>query len=248
MNTFECHEYRVWDRVVRVFHWVNLLTVLCLAGIGLALLNGKTLGLSTDGKLLLKTLHVWIGYVFAVNLLMRLVWACGDSPHASWRDLLPAGPAFWARFGRYLQALQCGTSRPYMGHNPAGRLIISLLLALLLVQGFTGMILAGTEIYYPPLGGWIAHWVVAPGVDPAQLVPGDRTLVDAIAYADMRHFRESFVAIHEITFYMLVLTVPLHVIGVVLAELREGGGLISAMVTGRKRISGRPEDTAETDR
>ena len=38
MNTFECREYRVWDRVVRVFHWLNLLTVLCLAAIGLALL------------------------------------------------------------------------------------------------------------------------------------------------------------------------------------------------------------------
>jgi cytochrome b len=248
MNTFECREYRVWDRVVRVFHWLNLLTVLCLAAIGLALLNGKALGLSADGKLLLKTLHVWIGYAFAANLLMRLVWACGESPHAGWRDLLPAGPVFWTRLVRYLQALRRRASRPYLGHNPAGRLMVTLLLALLLGQGFTGLVLAGTDIYYPPLGGWIAHWVAAPGVDPAQLVPGDRTLVDAVAYADMRRFREPFITAHEIGFYLLMLAAALHVAGVAMAELREGGGLVSAMITGRKRISGPPEDAADVER
>ncbi|MDV3240065.1 MAG: cytochrome b/b6 domain-containing protein [Gammaproteobacteria bacterium] len=248
MNTFECREYRVWDRVVRVFHWINLLTVLGLAGIGLALLNGKALGLSAEGKLLLKTLHVWIGYVFAANLLVRLVWACGDNPHAGWRDLLPAGPAFRTRLKRYLLALRGRTSRPYLGHNPAGRLMVTLLLGLLLVQGFTGMVLAGTDIYYPPLGGWIAHWVAAPGVDPALLVPGDRTLVDTVAYADMRRFREPFITVHECAFYLLMLAVALHVAGVVVAELREGGGLISAMITGRKRISGRPEDAPDAER
>lgn len=248
MNTFECREYRVWDPVVRTFHWINLLTILCLAAIGLALLNGKALGLSADGKLLLKTLHVWIGYAFAANLLVRLVWACGDSPYAGWRDLLPVGPAFGVRLGRYLRALGQRASRPYVGHNPAGRLMVTLLLALLLVQGFTGMVLAGTDIYYPPLGGWIAHWVAAPGVDPAQLVPGDRALVDPVAYADMRRFREPFITVHETAFYLLALAAALHIAGVAFAELREGGGLVSAMITGRKRISGPPADTPEAER
>lgn len=247
MNTFECREYRVWDRVVRVFHWLNLLTVLCLAAIGLALLNGKALGLSADGKLLLKTLHVWIGYAFAANLLMRLVWACGESPHAGWRDLLPAGPVFWTRLVRYLQALRRRASRPYLGHNPAGRLMVTLLLALLLGQGFTGLVLAGTDIYYPPLGGWIAGWVAAPGVDPATLIPGSKDMVDPAAWEAMRAFRKPYIEIHEIVFFVLSGAAVLHILAVVVGEIKERAGLVSAMIHGYKTPDRKPADLPEQE-
>ena len=36
--------------------------------------------------------------------------------------------------------------------------------------------------------------------------------------------------------------IVLHVVAVVATELREGGALVSAMLTGRKIIRGRPED------
>jgi Ni/Fe-hydrogenase 1 B-type cytochrome subunit len=47
---------------------------------------------------------------------------------------------------------------------------------------------------------------------------------------------------HEFTFYLLVAVVILHVGAVVMTELREGGTLVSAMLTGRKIVPGRPED------
>ena len=37
--------------------------------------NDKLFGISTEGKILLKTIHVLVGYVFATNLLVRLVFA-----------------------------------------------------------------------------------------------------------------------------------------------------------------------------
>ncbi|MDT8372023.1 MAG: cytochrome b/b6 domain-containing protein, partial [Gammaproteobacteria bacterium] len=66
--------YQVWDRTVRLFHWVNVICVLCLIAIGVAILNAKVLGVTDDGKILLKTLHIYFGYVFAINLGWRIIW------------------------------------------------------------------------------------------------------------------------------------------------------------------------------
>ncbi len=66
--------YSVWDRTTRIFHWVNVLCVLILAVFGLILLNEDAIGFSPEGKILLKTLHVYTGYVFFVNLVWRIVW------------------------------------------------------------------------------------------------------------------------------------------------------------------------------
>ena len=58
----------------------------------------------------------------------------------------------------------------------------------------------------------------------------------------MRSFRAPFAELHEIGFYLLAGVVFAHVVAVVVTELREGGTLVSAMVTGRKIVPGRPED------
>ena len=102
--------------------------------------------------------------------------------------------------------------------------------------------MAGTDIFYPPFGHWIASWVVAPNTDPSALTPLARDLMDQNAYAAMRSFRAPFAEIHEFSFYLLIAMVALHVVAVVVTELREGGALVSAMLTGRKIIPGRPED------
>lgn len=51
----------VWSKKIRVFHWLNVVTITLLIMIGLVILNAKLLGVSSDGKVLLKTLHVLVG-------------------------------------------------------------------------------------------------------------------------------------------------------------------------------------------
>ena len=34
----------------------------------------------------------------------------------------------------------------------------------------TGLVLAGTDLFYPPIGAWIADHIAAPNVDPTTLV------------------------------------------------------------------------------
>jgi cytochrome b len=232
----------VWDAPTRWFHWINALSVLMLMGVGLVILNGSALGLSNDGKVALKTLHVWVGYIFLANLLWRLVWAFVGNRHARWRAILPGGRGYLQELRRYAEALLSGRPQSYQGHNPLGRIAVTMLLLVLLIQGLTGLVLAGTDIFYPPFGHAIAEWIAAPGVDAADVVPNRPELVNEASYQAMRNFRSPFIGIHEWLFYLLAGLVTVHVVAVVFTELWEGGTLVSAMFTGRKVLFSAPVD------
>jgi hypothetical protein len=58
----------------------------------------------------------------------------------------------------------------------------TLLLLLLLTQAMTGPVLAGTDLFYPLIGAWIAEHIAAPGVAPATLVPYVKDMYDQTAY------------------------------------------------------------------
>lgn len=234
--------YRVWDLGTRCFHWINFLCIVGLAGIGLLFMNEDALELTNPAKVVLKSVHTWIGYVFALNLLWRFVWAFIGNRHARWAALLPGGKDYTAELGAYTRALRSGQRRAYLGHNPLGRIAVALLLVLLLVQAVTGLVLAGTDLFMPPIGSWIAQWVAAPGVDPATLLPYSPDMYDAAAWQDMRAFRAPFVEVHEITFFLLLALIAVHVAAVIITEVREGGSLISAMFTGKKVHDSRPVD------
>lgn len=231
-------EYKVWDRTTRIFHWVNVLAILVLIACGVALLNASKMSVPNDGKIILKTVHVYAGYVFAINLAWRLVWAFIGGPFARWRSILPFGKGYLAE----LQAYVSGQSGQYKGRNPLGRLVVTILLTVMTVQAATGLVLAGTDIYYPPFGSMIAEWVAAPGIDPAAIKPYDRSLVDPEAYSDMRAFRRDYLDIHVQNFYIIIALIVLHIAAVVWNENKYGGGIISAMFTGRKVLRERPAD------
>jgi len=231
-----------WDRTVRIFHWLNLVCMIGLIAVGLTILNAKALGVTNDGKILLKSVHVLIGYVFAVNLLWRLVWAFIGGPLARWRAILPGGRGYLGEVQGFLAAIREKQPRQYLGHNPLGRVAITILLLLLLNQAVSGLVLAGTDLFFPPFGAWIAGWIAAPGIDSATLVPYAPEMYDATAHEAMRAFRKPFITAHTWGFYTLLVFGALHILAVVVTEIREGGGLVSAMITGRKTLSGPPAD------
>ena len=235
--------YRVWDTPTRWFHWINALSVLGLIIFGTIILFAGSLGITPAGRVMLKTIHVWIGYVMTINLLWRFVWAFLGNRYARWRAILPGGPGYLAALQSYVLAFLAGRPKHYLGHNPIARLAVLFILLLLVIQALTGLVLAGTDIFYPPFGSWIAQWIAAPNIDPSTLTPLARNLMDQSAYAAMRSFRTPFVEIHEISFYLIAGVVALHVVAVIVTELREGGALVSAMLTGEKIVAGRPEDS-----
>jgi len=239
-------EYFVWDKTTRWFHWINFICILLLIAIGTIILNAKAIQIGGDGKVLLKEMHVLVGYVFVVNLAWRLVWAFFSSSRSGWQSLLPINKNFIIKLKSSLAARGRGQSETYLGHNPIGQLMISLLILLLLVQATTGLVLAGTDIYYPPFGNQIAQWVT--DGDPAKLAnlkPGSKEFVDPELYKEMRAFRKPFITIHLYSFYTLLVTILAHITAVVVTEIRERNGIISAMFTGRKVAQDTPVDLDE---
>jgi len=116
---------RVWDPLVRVFHWA------LAAGVMAACLTGwrhRAMGL-----------HEAAGYGIAGLLLVRASWGVWGSHYARFRNF-PLRPALVLR---YLAALVRGRAARYLGHSPAASaMALGLLLAVLLVAG-SGVLAAG---------------------------------------------------------------------------------------------------------
>ncbi len=206
------------------------------------MLNDDALGLSASGKILLKEIHVVLGYVMAVNLIWRFVWAFLGNRYARWSAILPYGSGFSGKLRAYGSAFLSGEPQEYVGHNPAARLAIAVLLLLLVLQAATGVILAGTDLFWPPFGGWFTGWVAAAGIDPAMVSTLAPETLDQTAYKAMRSFRGPVVAIHLYSFYALAAVILLHLIAVIVTEIHEGGSITSAMFTGRKILNRPPQD------
>ncbi len=224
-----------WDATVRWFHWINVLCVIFMAGTGTIILNSDAFGIAGEGKVFLKEVHAYGGYVLAVNLLWRIIWAFIGSRTSRWRALLPGGRGFAGDLRQQISDLRMGNFTVYPGHSPIGRIAISLLLLLLIVQAGTGLVLAGTDVYLPPFGSFFANWVTEG--DPALLAslqPGSTEFVVDEAYEAMRAFRKPIVGTHEYVFFTLLFFIALHIIANVVGEVRAATGQISAMFSGRK--------------
>jgi cytochrome b len=234
--------YPVWDRAVRIFHWVNVLCVLGLIAIGTVILNAKLLGVSVDGKILLKTVHVYVGYLFVLNLTWRVVWGFIGSRYARWGAVLPFGAEYKRQRAAMAEGQKTGKPVGFLGHNPIGRLMVAMLFLLLTTQAITGLMLAGTDVYMPPLGNAMKEWVAVDKAAVAEIKPYSKVGVDAEAYKEMRALRKPFITVHYYSFYALLAMVLLHILAVVVAELRERNGLVSAMFSGKKIFSEKPFD------
>jgi len=203
----------------------------------------KDMGItSLDAKIMLKTIHVLIGYVFVINLLVRIGWAFVGNRFARWGSMLP-GKGFGMQLKEYLASVKAGEPKQYLGHNPLGKLAVAMLMASLLVMAVTGLVRAGTDIYYPPFGSSVASYVAAEGVDPASLKPYDKSFVDAAKMKELSAFKGPFGEVHVYMSYFLMLLIVLHIAAVARAEITERGSLVSAMFSGRKVLDKDPEDS-----
>ena len=122
----------VWDGPTRVFHW--------------------TLALSFAGAFLTaeserwRDVHVLLGYTVLALVAFRLLWGLFGSRYARFKSF-----AYGPRdvLG-YLKSLFTRSPRRYLGHNPAGSMMIYALLLLALATGISGY------LHYNELGGeWL---------------------------------------------------------------------------------------------
>jgi cytochrome b len=122
---------RIWDPLVRIFHW-SLALAFALAYI-------------VEDELL--DVHVWAGYLVLTLIAVRLVWGLIGSRHARFSDFV-RGPR--QVIGYLRDAVRLKAPR-YLGHNPAGGAMVVALLLLLASTGLTGMALYGAQELSGPL-------------------------------------------------------------------------------------------------
>jgi cytochrome b len=123
---------RVWDPLVRIFHWTVVLGVLMNS----FLMEGG------------KAPHRYVGYAVAAALAIRIVWGFLGSAHARFSDFVVSPVAVV----RHLAAVLAGRDRRYLGHNPAGGAMILALMSLLAVTCATGW-MQGLDAF------WGVEWV-----------------------------------------------------------------------------------------
>ena len=234
--------YKAWDIPTRLFHWINFLCVITLSFLGLVMLNKSAIGISgNEARIGLKILHVTVGYVFAINLVVRLIWGFVGGRYSRWTTLFP-GKNFKRELGAYKASIKSDSPQTFIGHNPKGRLSVLVLLLLLTVMMFTGMIRAGTDIYYPPFGHIFASQVAAEGISPSQIKPYDKTGTNADRLAELQALKKPFGMVHIYGAYILWLLILVHLVAVIRVETKGQGTLISAMFSGKKHLPREPED------
>jgi cytochrome b len=122
----------VWDAPVRVFHW---LMVFSFVG-----------AFVTADSERWRLAHVTLGYTMIGLVAFRVVWGLIGTRHARFASFVRGPRAVVA----YLVSLVRGKAVHHAGHNPAGALVIVLLLALTAVVVFSGW-----ATYHEIGGKWI---------------------------------------------------------------------------------------------
>lgn len=112
---------KVWDPLVRVFHW-SLVLVFALVY------------LTGEGE---SRWHEPLGYIVLALVAVRTVWGFIGTEHARFRDFVFRPAAVLA----YARDVAAGRARRHLGHNPLGGAMIVALLLSLLGAGVTGLVI-----------------------------------------------------------------------------------------------------------
>jgi cytochrome b len=204
------NEIKVWDPLVRVFHWS------LVAAFATAYLTG-------EGE---SRWHETIGYVVLALIGVRIVWGLVGSKHARFRDFVFRPATILG----YAKDLVAGKAKRYLGHNPLGGAMVLALLASVSATALSGLAIQ------EPVGEATqaaAAMLRAPAAALAQIVPA------AVADDDGDEERGAEGALkeaHEFFAQVTLLLIFLHVAGVIVSSRLHRENLVRAMITGRKPV------------
>lgn len=203
-------EVRIWDPLVRIFHWT--------------LVVAFSVAYFTEDDLM--TIHTWVGYVICGLIVFRLVWGFIGPRYARFSDFVhpPREVLHHVRDTLSLRAPR------HLGHNPAGGMMIVIMLIVLSLTCVSGLLVyGGGEHKAGPLAPLLT---LDAGFIPAALAD------DGDSHGrggDEAVWVEALEDIHEWLANFMIILVVIHVSGVLLESLIFRENLIRAMITGTKR-------------
>ena len=123
---------KVWDPLVRIFHWT-------VAG---GVIANLTFIRRAENP------HIYVGYVIIIALVVRIGWGFVARGHARFTTFVPGTRGLLVYFGAIIRRRE----PRYAGHNLAGAAMIVLFMLLLATVGLTGWMM-GLDTF------WGVTWV-----------------------------------------------------------------------------------------
>jgi cytochrome b len=208
-------EVAVWDPLVRVGHWIVVVAFF--------------VAYFTEDELL--GVHSWAGYVVAAYVAIRVVWGFIGSEHARFSDFA-YGPI---QAARYLAALARSRAQRYLGHSPAGAVMVFALLFGLAGSALTGM----AELAQSRGEGPLAIVMERRPVEAVDELEPARSENKGNVRGSGEKEESTLLELHEFFANLTLILVIFHIAGVALASWSHEESLVKAMFTGRKR-AGKP--------
>ncbi|CAD6882206.1 Fe-hydrogenase I cytochrome b subunit [Methylomonas albis] len=217
---------KVWGPLIRIGHWALVIAFF-------------TAYLTEDD---LMPIHVWAGYVVAGYLVMRIVWGFFGGKYVRFSHFVYSP----ARIADYLKNLITRQPQHYIGHNPAGGIMVIALLLSLTGTALTGMKLYAVEDNKGPFA--LSAEQLQAQTQSASLISAANaegikddddddksTAVDATYKVD-KQSEEFWEELHEFFANLTLLLVFLHILGVIVSSYVDKEKLVKAMLTGKKDI------------
>jgi len=201
-------EIRVWDPLVRLFHWslVVAFTIAYLTG---------------DEE---NSLHIYSGYAVLGLISFRVLWGFIGTRYARFSDFVYS-PGILVQ---YLKDLWAKKPQHYTGHNPAGGWMVLAFLVTLFVVSVSGLKVYALEEGLGPLAA------EAPALILISSAHADEDEHDKVGQDNDEAAEEFWEEIHEASSNFMLLLILLHVAGVIVSSRLHDEHLVKAMFTGKK--------------
>jgi cytochrome b len=129
---------KVWDPLVRLFHW--------------SLVMAFTIAFIAEEDFL--TLHVYAGYTILALLGVRIIWGLLGTRYARFSNFVYSTDTI----KQFIKSTLSFKAKRYIGHNPAGGAMIILMIISLLITAATGIAVYGAEEQAGPMATWFGQY------------------------------------------------------------------------------------------
>ena len=202
-----------YSRRLRQLHLAIATLISLLALTGLIFYFRKLLGLA-DAKLTLMTVHSIIGYALVASVSWR-IWLGIKGREADRFGHVLTGPR---NFKKLLAGGDGGRSRfRFAGRSPLSRLLATVLYAAIIFNIGTGLIRAGTDLYFPPFGPLVLHYVTPAGEAPS-VAAVKAGKVDQARAKQIRKFKAPVGKVHFYNGLFILFLASVHAGGALFTE------------------------------
>jgi cytochrome b len=189
-STASGNELYVWDKVVRYHHW-SLVIVTSL--------------LILSAEFGDESMHIFFGYLLILLISIRIVWGFSGTKHALFKDFIYP----MKDISGYLRSLFSKQPIHYTGHNPAGGLMVVIVIGVLVVLGLSGLVMQAVIEFE---GAFVDILLNLPDATAIKVQQAHHLLAD-----------------------VLISLIVVHISGVVASSWLHRENLIAAMIRGYKK-------------